>query len=208
MAPNTPTNSSHNATAPKSKSQWRERLLAARQAYAQSKAFAADEDALLRRLMALLQRFEVNSVGLYWPLPGEFSANRLPALWAQWATDEPPQWALPYAFKNASQTGQMHYRVWQGQPPQGIDECGIPTATGPQCLPEVVLVPCVGYSRSGLRLGYGGGYFDRWMSLHPEATAVGLAWSGSEMPGCEGPWQAHDQALACVVTEQETVADG
>ena len=39
--------------------------------------------------------------------------------------------------------------------------------------PEVILVPCVGVTREGYRLGNGGGYFDRWLAeRNPVTVAV------------------------------------
>ena len=65
------------------------------------------------------------------------------------------------------------------------DECRIPASAGAEVVPDVVLAPCVGFTASGYRLGYGGGYFDRWLDRHPQATAIGVAWSASEIDEAE-----------------------
>ena len=70
-------------------------------------------------------------------------------------------------------------------------------------LPDVVLVPCVGFTREGYRLGYGGGYFDRWLAAHPGVISIGLAWSLSETHFAAEP---HDQPLTMVLTEREVIA--
>ena len=75
-------------------------------------------------------------------------------------------------------------------------------AEGAEVVPDVVLVPCVGFTAEGFRLGYGGGYFDRWMAAHPHATAVGVAWAGSEVSFAPEP---HDQPLLVIVTERGVV---
>ena len=100
----------------------------------------------------------------------------------------------------------MHYRAWDGSAPAIEDECAIPTSAGAPVLPDVVLVPCLGYTRSGHRLGYGAGYFDRWLAAHPQVTAVGVAWSVGELDAASGyvP-QAHDRPLAVIVTEHGLV---
>ncbi len=99
----------------------------------------------------------------------------------------------------------MEFRHWDRQPLTSRDECRILTSDGPVVVPDVVLAPCVGYTASGWRLGYGGGYFDRWMTEHPHATVVGVAWSVCEID--EALWhpQPHDRALACVVTERGVI---
>jgi 5-formyltetrahydrofolate cyclo-ligase len=100
----------------------------------------------------------------------------------------------------------MHYRRWDGMPPTLADDCGIPCCTGVSVVPEVVLVPCLGYTAQGLRLGYGGGYFDRWLALHPGAVAVGVAWAESEIDEHALQKEPHDLALSLIVTEHGVVA--
>ncbi|MGH8798134.1 MAG: 5-formyltetrahydrofolate cyclo-ligase, partial [Caldimonas sp.] len=72
-------------------------------------------------------------------------------------------------------------------------------------MPDVVLVPCVGYTESGWRLGYGGGYFDRWLAAHGQVCAVGVAWSVARLDEDELVPQPHDMRLALIVTERGPV---
>ena len=99
----------------------------------------------------------------------------------------------------------MAFRHWDRRPLITRDECRILAPDGPEVVPDVVLAPCVGYTASGWRLGYGGGYFDRWMALHPQATVVGVAWSVGEIDEALWQPQPHDRPLACVVTERGVV---
>ena len=111
--------------------------------------------------------------------------------------------ALPFAQRSPL---QMHYRLWDGTPPSLRDECGIPSVDTQPIVPDVVLVPCVGFTRTGHRLGFGAGYFDRWMAAHPHVTAVGVAWSFCEITDEDLAPQPHDQALMAVVTERGVVS--
>ncbi len=96
----------------------------------------------------------------------------------------------------------MHYRVWDGREPGGVDECGIPSPSAPQpCEPDVVIVPCVGFTPEGFRLGYGGGYFDRYLAAHPEVTAIGVSWAMGEIDLQTFDPQSHDWPLVGVLTE-------
>jgi 5-formyltetrahydrofolate cyclo-ligase len=63
-------------------------------------------------------------------------------------------------------------------------------------------VPCLGYTGAGFRLGYGGGYYDRWLAEHPHVTALGVAWSCGEIDEAQLQPQPHDQPLMLVVTER------
>lgn len=149
----------------------------------------------------LITQLEPQCLGLYWPLEGEFNA----AAWALEAGHAfkdifDMQLALPFARKEGR---QMAYRRWDGQTPRVQDECGIASSDGAVVLPDVILVPCVGYTREGYRLGYGGGYFDRYLAAHPGATTVGLAWSWGET---QFAVEAHDRPLSVILTERELIA--
>ena len=41
---------------------------------------------------------------------------------------------------------------------------------------DLIITPLLAFDRNGNRVGYGGGYYDRFLSEHPEATTVGLAY--------------------------------
>ena len=107
-------------------------------------------------------------------------------------------WALPFARRMPL---EMRYREWDGEAPRAVDECGIPTSDGRETLPDVVLVPCLGYSDSGHRLGYGAGYFDRWLAAHPQVCAVGVAYADARLGPDEFVPAAHDVPLTLIVTE-------
>ena len=64
--------------------------------------------------------------------------------------------------------------------------------------PEVLLVPLVGFTENGERLGQGGGHYDRWLAAHPGTTAIGLAWDCQKVG--ELPTEPHDLPLKAVVT--------
>lgn len=187
-------------TWPHERSELRRALLARRREWsAQPEALLAS-DRLGEQLLLLLQQLEPLSLGLYWPLEGEFNA----AAWARGhRLHEQMQLALPYARKQGERAGHMEFRRWDGAEPAARDECGIPSCEGPVLVPEVLLVPCLGFTREAFRLGYGGGYFDRWIEAHPGVTTVGLAWSVGEAPF---EVQPHDQALTLVLTESEVIA--
>lgn len=177
----------------------RQRLLEQREQFAAGPAWSEASAALARHLKAVLSALEPSCLGLYWPHRGEF--NAVDALAADSTFAKLPI-ALPFAQREPA---QMHYRAWDGQPPTAVDECGIPASAGAPIVPDVVLVPCVGFTPSGHRLGYGGGYFDRWLAQHPGVTAVGVAWSVGAIEDAAFGSQAHDQTLTVIVTERGVV---
>ena len=177
----------------------RGRLLAQRSEFMAGAHAAAAGVALARHLTSVLRELEPESIGLYWPMRSEF--NAVPALAADPALAKLPI-ALPFAQREPI---RMHYRAWDGRTPTVKDECGIAASDGAPLVPDVVLAPCVGYTTQGLRLGYGGGYFDRWLAQHAHVTAVGVAWALGEIDASSYEAQPHDLALTLIVTERGIV---
>lgn len=176
----------------------RQQLLEARERFVASPSGPAAHRALGQRLKEVLETLEPQVLGLYWPVRCEFNA---PLAWGDDMSALATGLALPFARRHPP---TMSYRRWDGRSDPAVrDECGIPSTAGGPVVPDVVLVPCVGYTREGYRLGYGGGYFDRWLAAHPGVTSVGVAWHGSEVDLANEP---HDQALTLIVTEDEVLA--
>lgn len=64
---------------------------------------------------------------------------------------------------------------------------------------DVVLVPCVGFDEAGMRLGHGGGYYDRYLPRCPRATKILLAFEAQKLDAvCVGE---NDVAMDFIVTE-------
>jgi len=173
----------------------RARLLAEREAFIASPGFVAAEKALAAELRDAIVRLEPECLGLYWPFASEFNAAA--ALAADPMLDKVAR-ALPYARREPC---ALEFRRWSGAAPTSVDECGIGTGDGAATTPDVVVVPCVGFTAMGHRLGYGGGYYDRWLAAHPEVVAVGVAWSCAEVDLATFALQPHDVPLAFIVTE-------
>ena len=177
----------------------RERLLAERERFLATPAAAAAAEALAATLRQVIAELEPECLGLYCAFRSEFNAAA--AIVADPRLKELPL-ALPYARRMPK---SMEFRRWDGTAPQAVDECGIGSTDGAVVVPDVLLVPCVGFTDAGHRLGYGGGYYDRWLAAHPGATAIGVAWSFSRIDFASFAVEPHDVPLTLVVTEQGAV---
>ncbi|PWK09620.1 5-formyltetrahydrofolate cyclo-ligase [Tumebacillus permanentifrigoris] len=65
---------------------------------------------------------------------------------------------------------------------------------------DAVILPGVGFDRAGGRLGYGGGYYDRFLPrLRPAVTKIAVAYELQML--AEVPSEHHDSRVDTVVTE-------
>ncbi len=80
---------------------------------------------------------------------------------------------------------------------------GIPTAAGnsPLAYPiDVAIVPGLGFTHTGARLGYGAGYYDRWFEAHPDTIKVAFCFEQQVLPFV--PTEAHDVSMDFVLTNE------
>ncbi len=153
--------------------------------------------ALNRAVLQLVQATGAKTVGLYSPIGAETEtrdlANNL--LVQGVALAYPRLRADGSAMDFAAATGPS---ALQMRPRSRLLE-----PVGPVIAPEdldVLVIPCQAASLSLVRLGHGGGYFDRWLPGVPDAVLR----LGVVPAACVWPWQpveGHDQALHVLCTE-------
>lgn len=126
-----------------------------------------------RHLSALLAA-RSGHLGLYWPLGSEPDLRPLA-----------PAWGGRLALPAVASTGLV-YRPWQPGGPLAADACGIPAPPGaapgrqdgsdlaPGAM-ALLLVPALAMAPCGLRLGSGGGWYDRLRSDPLWAAVPALA---------------------------------
>ncbi len=68
---------------------------------------------------------------------------------------------------------------------------------------DVIFLPGSVFDERGGRFGYGGGYYDRFLSANPRAVRIGLAFDMQIVK--KAPLQAHDEILDMVITEQRII---
>jgi 5,10-methenyltetrahydrofolate synthetase len=157
----------------------RKKLIAARLALTDRLERAVQLQSVLR--VWLVGRREA-SIGAYWPIKGEF--DPLPALyrWVEGAPDGTERRiGLPVADRA---TGQLRFHVWYPGCPTELDAYDIPKPKDTEeFAPELLVVPCLGFGPGGVRLGYGGGFFDRTLaSLSPRPVTVGVSFTHGFLP--------------------------
>jgi 5,10-methenyltetrahydrofolate synthetase len=177
-----------------SKAELRKRLLQTRN---EAAAAGRADASLAEHLRAALACYAPHTVGFYWPLVGEFDARAIIAEWL--AQDVRRQAALPVV---AMRGHALQFHAWTPEAAMRVGHHRIPEPEAAQpVLPDLLLVPCVGFDNDGYRLGYGGGYYDRTLAAWPDVAkprTLGIAYEA-----CRAtlPRELHDVPLDAIVTD-------
>ena len=98
----------------------------------------------------------------------------------------------------------MDFFSWNPKDPLIINELGIPEPiTNKIEYPDILLVPMVAFDEKLNRLGYGGGFYDRYISklkIRKKILLVGLAFSFQKIKKL--PTNKHDMKLDYILTEK------
>lgn len=140
-------------------------------------------------------------IAAYWALPGE---PELHALLRQWSEEEGYEVSLPVV---AAPDSPLEFHRWEPDAPMNPGPYGLKEPTGGIApLPDIILVPTLGYTRQGDRVGYGKGYYDRTLAAlkasgHP-FVSVGVAWAVGDLSGQDYTPAAHDIKLDGILTDK------
>lgn len=146
----------------------------------------------------IVAREKPSRVSLFVSVKGEIDTGPLAEKLAQAGVPL----CLPVIVKKGD---PLVFRDWRpGDPlddrPFGLKE---PPAGAAEVVPDFLFVPLAAFDRSGGRLGYGGGFYDRTLlklRASAAAMAIGLAFSAQEVD--EVPALPHDVTLDGVLTEK------
>ena len=107
---------------------------------------------------------------------------------------------LPKIKKNF----QMDFFRWSVKDPLSINKYGIPEPVSSKNeYPDILLLPVVAYDKNLNRIGYGGGFYDRYISKinkRKKTIKIGLAYSFQEVKKIS--MNKYDVKLDFIVTEK------
>ncbi len=97
------------------------------------------------------------------------------------------------------------FRLWRPGDALVKGKMGIsePSPAAAEVAPDLLFVPLAAFDRTGHRIGYGAGYYDRTLAAlraRKKIAAVGVAYASQETPRI--PHEEHDQRLDFVITEE------
>jgi len=162
---------------------------------------AAATDALTRRLIDLATQLRVSSLSAYLPMPDE------PDVWpfVEWANQQGIRVLVPVSRND----GLLDWTVEKGRgQTEGI--FGLPEPIGEVLGPiaindvDLIIVPAACVDRTGMRMGWGRGYFDRTLGSMDRCPPVYAVVFDNEVLDYV-PSEVHDKRIDGVVTPSATV---
>ena len=127
-----------------------------------------------------------------WPLAQELLDRKIPV-------------GLPAVTARNSPLEFRQYRHGQ-RLEKGAFDIPEPSKNSPVIVPDIIVAPLLAFTRDGIRLGMGGGYYDRTLKIlraQRSVLFVGYAYGLQEMARL--PREAHDQILDWIITEREAI---
>ena len=152
--------------------------------------------ALRRHADALANLCGKGALAGYWPYASEIDPRPL--------MFDLAKRGFPLALP-VSQPAGMIFRLWRKD--AKLVDAGFGTqGPGPEAeavKPSLLLVPLAAFDRSGNRIGWGKGHYDRAIAMLAPVRTIGLAFGLQEVPAV--PAEAHDQRLEAVLTQSEWI---
>ena len=135
-------------------------------------------------------------IGGYYPYNHEFNVIKILEKFEK----KKYQISLPKINKNF----QMNFFQWSKNEPLVINKYGIPEPISEKVIyPDILLVPLLAFDSRLYRIGYGGGYYDRYIKKIKQKkniTTIGLAYSFQKIKAV--PINKHDIKLDFVITNK------
>ena len=102
-------------------------------------------------------------------------------------------------------SNQMNFFNWSLDTYLKVNNMGIPEPLSKKIVyPDLILVPLVGFDKNNYRLGYGGGYYDRYLDKlgkFKKFKTIGLSFSFQKIKKL--PLNKFDKKLDFIITENK-----
>jgi len=141
------------------------------------------------------------NIAAFWSTEDE---PQLQPLLQQWVEEEGYRVSLPVV---TAPDAPLEFRLWTPGAPLRAGAYGIQEPVGETApLPDLMLVPTLGYTRRGDRVGYGKGYYDRTIAALKQRghafTTIGIAWAAGDLTGVPHKPAPHDVPLDSILTDK------
>ena len=142
------------------------------------------------------KNFHTKTVGGYYPYNHEIDAMNI--------LEEFEKYNYVTSLPKIKKNYQMDFYHWSSKEPLTVNKYGIPEPTSDIIkYPDILLIPLVAYDKNLNRVGYGGGFYDRYIEKikkKKNIVTIGLAYSFQKVKKI--PINKTDIRLDFVITEK------
>lgn len=173
-------------------------LLEQRNTLKESNRWAGLNAELCRSAADWLSRMTVQTIGLFYPIGSEPDIRS--AVLRLSTERKELKLYLPVTVGK-----EMIFRQWLPQQELTRGKFGIPEPQDSECAaPDLLLIPCIGIDPLGYRLGYGGGFYDRYLQkADPRPLTAGICFS--QFASAQFQTESFDAAMDWIITEKGTI---
>ncbi len=143
-----------------------------------------------------MQKINIKLIGGYYPYNNEIDTIEI----LKKFEEKKYSISLPKIKRN----NKMNFYHWSFKDPLIVNEYGIPEPTKKKIVyPNILLVPLVAFDKNLNRIGYGGGFYDRYIkriSKIKKIFTIGLAYSFQQVKRI--PINKYDIKLDYIITEK------
>ena len=155
-----------------------------------------------RRVIDLATRLEAKVVHVFWPIEKNFEIDTRPVI--RQLVNAGTVVALPVV--SSLEDGVMQQRRFVSESELAVSRFGsLEPVSGPLVSPEetgLIVAPALAADRRGFRIGYGGGFYDRFLATTGCPSVVVVY---SECLIDRVPEESHDVPVDFVITEFDTI---
>ena len=150
---------------------------------------------LLKKIFKIHKINKNKIIGGYYPINFEIDCLQI----LKNLSKEGYKISLPVTKENKT----MNFFEWSFNEILILSSLGIPQPNKlKKVIPDVLLVPLVAFDRFNNRLGYGGGFYDRYLNDNKKILSIGFAFSCQKVNRLEiNPF---DKKLDVILTEKNT----
>ena len=155
---------------------------------------------IAKQIKKLCIKNKINKLGFYYPV--NYEINIVSVIIR--IQIKKLQICLPVIEKN----NNMSFKEWTTQEPLIVNKFGIlePGNKNKKIKPQMILVPLIAYDNIKNRLGYGKGFYDRFLNkvrAKKNILSIGIAFSFQQANNL--PKEKHDKKLDFILTEKSIV---
>jgi 5-formyltetrahydrofolate cyclo-ligase len=152
------------------------------------------DEMITQKLVELVERLDCRRVCLYASVGSEVDTwQAMEELWRRGVEVYLPRTRSRgemdfFRVENRRQLVKARFQLWE--PEEGCPSLGE--------IPDLIVVPALAFDRQGWRVGYGGGYYDRYLQ-RMDVPAVGLCYEACMEE--QVPVEPHDRKVQWILTE-------